>query len=286
MSVDFALIKGQFPLVDVAARYVQNFRKYGSEFRGLCPFHDDRNPSFYVFRSRDGYERYQCFACQEGGDVVDFISNIHGVSTVEACDILTNGQIPEIGEFKPQPSRDRTFDWQPIIPAPDDAPEFAPSRVYNPKRGQYVSWRPSLVTPYHDAEGRILCYVVRLDYHREDGSRAKTCITVTYCKGPDGEQAWAARRMEDNYPLLGLRELAQRKNDVVLIVSGEKCWHVAKEHMPTVVPVTWMGGDDAVGKIDYRPLVNRWRIYMNDNDESGERAMLKLHNLIERAERE
>ena len=48
----------------------------GREFKCLCPFHDDRNPSMAVVPHK---RMYYCFVCNAGGDVFTFMQNYHGV---------------------------------------------------------------------------------------------------------------------------------------------------------------------------------------------------------------
>ena len=55
--------------------------------KGLCPFHDERTPSFHV-RPAQGY--YHCFGCGEGGDVINFVENIHHLSFTEAVQYLAD----------------------------------------------------------------------------------------------------------------------------------------------------------------------------------------------------
>ncbi|WP_288291456.1 DNA primase [uncultured Varibaculum sp.] len=55
--------------------------------KGLCPFHDERTPSFHV-RPAQGY--YHCFGCGEGGDVIKFVENIHHLSFAEAVQYLAD----------------------------------------------------------------------------------------------------------------------------------------------------------------------------------------------------
>ncbi len=55
--------------------------------KGLCPFHDERTPSFHV-RPAQGY--YHCFGCGEGGDVIKFVENIHHLSFTEAVQYLAD----------------------------------------------------------------------------------------------------------------------------------------------------------------------------------------------------
>ena len=53
--------------------------------RGLCPFHDDHNPSLTI---KGDY--WRCWACGVGGDVIDFVKKFHGISTKEAMQLLAS----------------------------------------------------------------------------------------------------------------------------------------------------------------------------------------------------
>ncbi|WP_313663105.1 DNA primase [Cellulosimicrobium cellulans] len=55
--------------------------------KGLCPFHDERSPSFHV---RPGVGRWHCFGCGEGGDVISFVQKIDGLTFVEAVEYLAD----------------------------------------------------------------------------------------------------------------------------------------------------------------------------------------------------
>lgn len=65
---------------DVVGEYVE-LRKSGSSYKGLCPFHDENAPSFYVHPDR-GF--YYCFGCRKGGDAIRFLQEIEGRSFSEA----------------------------------------------------------------------------------------------------------------------------------------------------------------------------------------------------------
>lgn len=69
-------VKRSVDIVDFIGRYV-NLEKSGSYFRGLCPFHSDNDPSFYVHPNR-GF--FHCFGCGESGDVIAFLQRIEDVS--------------------------------------------------------------------------------------------------------------------------------------------------------------------------------------------------------------
>ncbi len=55
--------------------------------KGLCPFHDERTPSFHV---RPGVGRWHCFGCGEGGDVISFVQKVDGLTFTEAVEYLAD----------------------------------------------------------------------------------------------------------------------------------------------------------------------------------------------------
>lgn len=70
---------------DVVAGYV-SLRPAGVDsLKGLCPFHDEKTPSFHV---RPHAGRWHCFGCGEGGDAISFIEKIEHVTFIEAVEIL------------------------------------------------------------------------------------------------------------------------------------------------------------------------------------------------------
>jgi hypothetical protein len=75
---------GKPSIVEVIGARV-SLRKVGREFVGLCPFHDDRYPSLYVNPEKGVF---LCRACQESGDVFDFIQKLDGLTFPEACKAL------------------------------------------------------------------------------------------------------------------------------------------------------------------------------------------------------
>jgi len=68
-------IREQADIVDVIGGHV-GLKRSGKQFKGLCPFHDERSPSFYVDPVR---RSFKCFGCGVWGDVFDFIQKVEGV---------------------------------------------------------------------------------------------------------------------------------------------------------------------------------------------------------------
>ena len=73
-------IKSALNIVDVISEFV-SLRKTGSNFHGVCPFHDDRRPSMVVSPSR---QTYTCFVCGHSGVVIQFIREHENMSFAEA----------------------------------------------------------------------------------------------------------------------------------------------------------------------------------------------------------
>ena len=71
-------------LVDLASSYMKLSRS-GRTYRGLCPFHGEKTPSFYVSSEK---QLYHCFGCGAGGTVLQFIMNIENLDFIEAVKFL------------------------------------------------------------------------------------------------------------------------------------------------------------------------------------------------------
>ncbi|BBJ28809.1 DNA primase [Athalassotoga saccharophila] len=72
--------KSQCDIVKVVSHYVV-LEKAGSNYRGLCPFHEEKTPSFYV-NAEKGF--FHCFGCGASGDVIEFVKKIENLSFGEA----------------------------------------------------------------------------------------------------------------------------------------------------------------------------------------------------------
>ena len=82
---DIVAVRERSPIADVVGEYLQLRPAGGGHLKGLCPFHDERTPSFNV---TPGKELYHCFSCGEGGDVIKFIMKVESLQFGEAVERL------------------------------------------------------------------------------------------------------------------------------------------------------------------------------------------------------
>ena len=82
---DVALVRERAKIDDIVREYVTLKAAGGGSLKGLCPFHDERSPSFHVTPSRG---MWYCFGCGEGGDVLAFVQKIDHLSFAEVVEKL------------------------------------------------------------------------------------------------------------------------------------------------------------------------------------------------------
>jgi DNA primase len=82
---DVAHVRDHTPIDEVVSEYVQLKNAGGGQKKGLCPFHDEKSPSFHVTPSK-GY--FHCFGCQTGGDVIAFVMKMDHISFTETIERL------------------------------------------------------------------------------------------------------------------------------------------------------------------------------------------------------
>ncbi len=79
-------IRDRADIVAVVSEHVR-LEKSGADWRGLCPFHTEKTPSFYVVPAK---RMFYCFGCQKGGDAVSFLRDLEGIGYREALETLAN----------------------------------------------------------------------------------------------------------------------------------------------------------------------------------------------------
>ncbi len=127
---DIALVREKSAIDEVVGEYLQLRSAGGGSLKGLCPFHDEKTPSFNVTPARG---LWYCFSCAEGGDVIKFVEKIDNLSFVEGVERLAaragidlryeqGGQVP--GREHSQRRR--------LLEAHKAAAEFYAERLHSP----------------------------------------------------------------------------------------------------------------------------------------------------------
>ena len=86
-------VKSKADIATVVSQYVPLTKDGSKRFKALCPFHDEKTPSFKVFTDT---QTFHCFGCDRYGDVISFVRNINNCGFYEALAILTNGTFPGV----------------------------------------------------------------------------------------------------------------------------------------------------------------------------------------------
>ncbi len=84
---DVTYVRDHSPIDDVVGDFVQLKNAGGGQKKGLCPFHDEKSPSFHVTPSK-GY--FHCFGCQQGGDVIAFLMKLEHLTFSETVERLAD----------------------------------------------------------------------------------------------------------------------------------------------------------------------------------------------------
>jgi DNA primase len=104
-SEDIALVREKADIGEVIGQHVQLRNAGGGNLKGICPFHDEKSPSFNVTPARG---MYYCFGCGAGGDVIKFVQEVEHVDFTEAVERLaakSNIQLRYEEGGTPGPSR-------------------------------------------------------------------------------------------------------------------------------------------------------------------------------------
>ena len=92
-QVDIAELKARHILGDAVEAAGVVLRGKGRVRQGICPFHDEAEGSFTVYANS---ERFYCFGCGAGGDVLDFVGRMEGLTLPEAIRRLDDGSTPVV----------------------------------------------------------------------------------------------------------------------------------------------------------------------------------------------
>lgn len=260
--VDIEGIRASVSLSNLATDFGVSLRKNGNEWEGLCPFHDERTPSFSIFTGKDNVERFHCFGCGEKGDVIDFVKALKAVDLKGAVEILGGDVSRPNVERKKVEARDPYAGIERLVPQ-HGIRAGQTVRLYNPKREYWANATPSMVFPYYRS-GVALGYVLRNEMR--DGS--KETPMVCWCRMPDGTEGWARYPFPKPRPLYFGGGYSALREGQVIVVEGEKCAD-AMVAATGRQAVTWAGGTHGVQHADWSMIAGRSVVIWPDADGPG-----------------
>ncbi|MBL4809047.1 MAG: hypothetical protein JKY43_03190 [Phycisphaerales bacterium] len=274
-------------IVDVIGNHI-HLNKKGSEYIGVCPFHEDEKASLQVNPKK---QIFKCFACGgpdgKGGDAIHFLMGL-GATFNEACDELSGGSTEyKISPEKRQPKKQIEPEWKHVWPIKD-----VPSKIVHYKFG-----KPSQTWNYYHDDGGLIGVVCRFDL--DDGTKQ----VLPYCCATNGDiTKFMFLGFEKPRSLYNLHLIKQNTKATILIVEGEKTADAAQNELDPskTVVTTWIGGANGIVNANFKPLYSRKIIYWPDNDteqkygdkhqkageikpwneQPGNHAMLQIHEIL------
>ena len=95
-------IKSRLNIVDIVGEYIR-LNKAGANWKGLCPFHHEKSPSFMVHEEK---QIYHCFGCNKGGDIFSFVMEMESIDFREALKMLAEKAGVHLTNHAPQQQTD------------------------------------------------------------------------------------------------------------------------------------------------------------------------------------
>jgi putative DNA primase/helicase len=250
---DLSELLASVSLPELISRYVA-LKKDGREYKGLCPFHAERTPSFTVYAGEDK-ERFHCHGCGVGGDAIDFIQKYHSVDFRDAVAIMTD-KTETIAAF---PKKALLKKAQRLTRPAEKADGL-------PNMDVYAWGEPSSYWAYRSSAGELIFYVARYDVI--DGAKKKKITPQWTVGSTDGGRTWSwgMGHYSAPRPLYGLDRLADGAGKPVVLCEGEKATDAAQRLLPGYVAMTWAGGSKAAKFTDFAPLGGRDVVLWPDAD--------------------
>ena len=307
-------IKQKLDIVEIAGQYT-NLSKSGKNFKGVCPFHQEKHGSFFVFADQ---QRWHCFgACSTGGDIFSLVMKKEGLDFTEALKMLAS----RAGVVLPSPARQREDNkkYSRLHEANDvaneffyeqlkNSPEAEKARIYINKRGIDANSLATFKLGYSSSSNDALIkhlsergfsikeileagLAIEVESGIIDRFRNRLMFPIT---NNDGKTAgFGGRKMDDSQPkylnspetpifdkssLLYGFSLARgdaRKQDVIIIVEGYIDVIISHQN-GFKNTVAAMGTAIGEHQLEAIKKVTGNIILAMDADEAGEKAMLRL----------
>ena len=124
-------LRSRIPLADLVGRRVRLVRR-GREHSGLCPFHNEKTPSFYVVEDK-GF--FHCFGCGAHGDAIGYVMRSENLDFIEAVERLAGEAGVAVPQQTPQ-ERERAQRQKTLLEAVAAATDFFETQLWGPGGGR------------------------------------------------------------------------------------------------------------------------------------------------------
>lgn len=161
---------------DVVGDYV-NLKRAGSRYKGLCPFHDEKTPSFVVTPTLG---IYKCFGCQRGGNAIQFLMDVENMTFSEAARSLASRygvELIETGQRDDEEYREKQLYRESIQAVLDYAALFFEKQLHDTDTGKNIG----------------------LSYFKERGFTAETIKKWRLGYSPEDWEAFTRQAQADGY---------------------------------------------------------------------------------------
>ena len=168
-------VKSANNIVDIISSYV-DLKKMGDNYKGLCPFHNEKTPSFVVNENK---QIFKCFGCSEGGNVITFLMRKENIDFVSAMKILcekaridfpTNGNYNQ-ESLKLNEKKQRMYDLHINLAKyyfENMQKNIENSMIYLKKRGIDEKTIRKFGIGYETSRSNVVEYLINLGYTKEE----------------------------------------------------------------------------------------------------------------------
>jgi nucleoside-triphosphatase THEP1 len=254
--------------------------------------------SLYMSVSGNKAGLWNRFSDGSKGDIFSFVEEASGCSKYESLEIIAShaGIVAQEDVTTKHATKTRLVSaatqgvgdrqnpttkeaWIASEIVPKSAAKFNAEKdlAFLTKQGNIIS----LVYEYKNQDNQLLGYAVRIE---DIETNKKQVLPVAYCHNKaEKASRWQLKGFTDagTKPIYGLEKIKQHPNKPILIVEGEKTADAVAKLLPDHNVISWMGGAQAVDKVDWSKLANRIVAIWPDNDKPGMAAANNIANHID-----
>lgn len=270
-------IKQRIDIVDVVSEHI-TLKKCGKDYMGLCPFHEEKSPSFSVSPTK---QLYYCFGCSAGGNAIKFLMEIGRNSFEEVVTSLAHRYNILVPGMLPQNSQNPLKEsWVPVsLPTESTGLARLPSPATDIPQRQPRQKDTEIIYRYGDQR-----WVQRLETPDLTKPKGYSKITLPWHINEQGEAI--NKKGETPWQPYRIDEVQSASNKWVLGVEGESCVEVARALglvSFTQPGGSWTDADCKSAMLQCKKAGVDGILYWLDHDEAGHKKAEKMSQAAAKA---